>query len=498
MKKILAIDDNAVNLQLLKELIKRSYPDFTMVTAENGRDGIELASREIPDLILLDVLMPGMDGVEVCEIIKANEAIKHIPILMVSALGNDPSERARGLNAGANAFISKPVHRAELQAQINVALRIKAIEDLLRKRNNSLETRIKEQTNRYLLSEERFLQISERALEFYWEINAEGIFSYISPVIERILNKSAEKITGQKKFYELFQLKQFDYDDFVEEEQHSDVEHDIQVKGKTMWLSFTGFSTFDKAGNYTGKRGVCYVITKRKQAEIALKENLKRIEDYQKRLKRLNAEITRVEERERRRIAESLHENLGQNLSLAYLKLSTIRESINSPEGKKVVDDIAELLNISIAETRSLTYDLSPPILYELGLIQALKWKLEQITGKFDIETVLYGEQLQVQIPEEHKVFLYRTVCELLVNVIKHARAKLILVEIGLEKGNLTIAVRDNGVGLFNKQKKYLPTNGGFGLMNITEKLESMNGKLEIDSEPGVGTVAKIIIPLHA
>ena len=126
---------------------------------------------------------------------------------MISALGWKSDERIKGLDVGADAFISKPFDNNELRAQINVALRIKAVEDLLRKRNENLELSIKDQTNKYLQREERVLQISEHVKQFYWETDKEGIFVYISPVIENILKIAPLEIIGKMKYKELFQLK---------------------------------------------------------------------------------------------------------------------------------------------------------------------------------------------------------------------------------------------------------------------------------------------------
>ena len=179
MKKILAIDDNELNLKLLQGIIEKYYSGFTLLKALNGSDGIKLAKEEIPELILLDILMPGLNGYEVCRILKNDTITVDIPVIMISALGLKSEERIKGLNAGADAFISKPFDNNELRAQINVILRIKSVEDLLRKRNENLELSIKTQTNKYLQREERILQISEHVRQFYWETDENGIIVYI-------------------------------------------------------------------------------------------------------------------------------------------------------------------------------------------------------------------------------------------------------------------------------------------------------------------------------
>ncbi len=502
MKKILAIDDNEINLVLLNQIFKLYYPEFEFLQAKSGPDGIDIANTQKPEIILLDILMPEMNGYEVCKVLKNENDTRNIPILMISALGQNPIERTKGLNAGADAFISKPFSQDELRAQINVVLRIKRVEDLLRKQNESLELFIKDQTNKYLQSEERFLQISEHASEFYWEIDSNGIFTYVSPVIEKILNVKPNDIIGEKSYIDLFQLnslkgkKSVFENSFLNKSSFKDSEIDVGIKNNhKIWLSASGFSVFNKNGKFFGLRGVCYDITKRKETEIALKKSMKQIKNYQTKLKKLNTEITLVEEKERRRIAENLHDSLGQTLSLAFIKLSSIINGDFSPGVAKVINETSDLLNKAISESRTLTYDLSPPILYELGLIPAFKWKLEEIQDKHHIHTVLNGENQKIDIQKEFNIFLYRIVTELLNNVLKHAKANLIELEIRKEKKFYYISVQDDGVGFKKQQNKKATVKGGFGLLSITERLDSIKGHLKIESEIGKGTKATVVIP---
>lgn len=503
MKKILAIDDNEINLVLLNQIFKLYYTDFQFLQATSGKEGIEMALTQNPEIVLLDILMPEMNGYEVCEILKSEEVTRHIPILMISALGQNPMERTKGLNAGADAFISKPFSQDELRAQIDVVLRIKKVEDLLRKRNESLELLIKNQANKFLQTEERFLQISEHALEFFWEVDSKGIFTYVSPVIEKIFDVKTDQIVGEKSYLELFQLntdaskKSTIETSFTAHSSFKDCEIEIKLKNRRkIWLAVSGFSVFNKSGRFYGFRGVSYDITKRKKAEIALKQSLKQIKNYQKKLKKLNTEVTLAEEKERRRIAENLHDSLGQTLSLAFIKLSSIVNEDYSPHVKKVINEISELLNKAISESRTLTYDLSPPILYELGLIPAFKWRLQQIQEKHGIETRLIGEDSKVDIRKEFNIFLYRIVTELLNNAIKHAKADLIELEVRKEKKFYYITVRDNGIGFKKQLSKKATMKGGFGLLSITERLDNIKGHVEIESDVGQGTKATVIIPI--
>ncbi len=501
MKKILAIDDNEINLELLHQIVRIHYPEFQFIKTLSGMEGIELAKQELPEVILLDILMPEINGYEVCAVLKKDPATQNIPIIMISALGVDANERTKGLNAGADSFISKPFSRDEITAHLNVALRIKKVEDLLRKRNESLEHLIKDQTSNYQQNEERFLQISEHALEFYWEVDASGIFTYISPVVEKTLGIKQNDIIGEKSCTELFQSNDSGFGDSGDNPckmrtSCKDYETELQLEDRSIWLSISCIPIVGEGVGFLGLRGVCYDITKRKQAEIKLNENLEQIREYQKKLKNMNIELTLAEEKERRRIAENLHDGLGQTLSLAFIKLSSISIANFSAPEKKLWKEASALLNDAISESRSLTYDLSPPILYELGLVPAFKWKLGQIEESLGIKTKIVGEGQLIQVQKEFEIFLYRMVSELLTNVIKHANATKIELIIGKNEQDYFITVHDDGIGFNPKQiNTKINGDGGFGLLNITERLESMKGCLTLVTENG--TKATIAVPIE-
>ena len=154
MRKILAIDDNKDNLVVYQAILKRYYSTCTIITCQSGSEGIEMAIKEQPDTILLDIIMPGMDGFETCQRLKKEIKTKHIPIILITAMRGDKKSRIKGLEIGEDAFLSKPIEEEELIAQLNVMLRIKDAEDELRKENKILgigiENKIKEleETNR--------------------------------------------------------------------------------------------------------------------------------------------------------------------------------------------------------------------------------------------------------------------------------------------------------------------------------------------------------------
>ncbi|MEI6898339.1 MAG: PAS domain S-box protein [Bacteroidota bacterium] len=155
-KKILAIDDNPDNLVVIKALLTDVFPDIPLLTATSGKEGMNLIRAEQPDVILLDIIMPDMNGYEVCSLVKGDAVLSRIPIIMLTAGKSDSESRIRALDAGADAFVTKPVESSELTAQVRSMLRIKEAEDnkasekmnlekLVQARTTALEYELKKQ-----------------------------------------------------------------------------------------------------------------------------------------------------------------------------------------------------------------------------------------------------------------------------------------------------------------------------------------------------------------
>ena len=177
-----------------------------------------------------------------------------------------------------------------------------------------------------------------------------------------------------------------------------------------------------------------------------------KIHNYQGQLKSLAAEVTLAEERERHRIAQALHDDIGQTLAACKIKLEAMKDNVSAAGLTVPLNEIHLLIEKTIQNTRTLTFELSPPILYELGLEPAVEWLAEQaqqqhrLNIKFD-----YDEQAK-SLSEEQRVLLFSAVRELLINITKHAKAKNVHISLIREGNHLQISVEDDGVGsIFQK-----------------------------------------------
>lgn len=232
-------------------------------------------------------------------------------------------------------------------------------------------------------------------------------------------------------------------------------------------------------------------------ARHQVEKKTREISDKNDRLRSLSMELTLAEEEERRRLAERLHDNLGQNLALTKIRLSAMEQSAQADSCLSNLGDIKQFLNEAISVTRSLTTEMSPPALYNLTFTAAIKWLAENILHGNNIEVEVVGNGQEIQLPEPAKVLLFKTVRELLVNIVKHAQAGYVKIELKEIKNTLSMTVNDNGVGLANSQPDADEKTDGFGLLNIRERLTYLGGQFEIYSNEGGGTTARLQIPVN-
>ncbi len=240
-------------------------------------------------------------------------------------------------------------------------------------------------------------------------------------------------------------------------------------------------------------------ITERKQAEEALHHLNSTLEEQvtirTKQVRSLSAKLTMTEQEERRRIAQVLHDDLQQQLYGIQMRLMSLMTNELPPSLLTYTQEAYEWLGDSIRITRRLTVDLSPPILKDEGLADALNWLVSQMDEMYKLEVTIQATHA-FRLPDEAmRVLLFQIMRELLFNVVKHAQTNQATVELTEGDNNtLRIIVQDRGCGFdvttteMNQQ--------GFGLSSIRERLSLFNGHLDIASTPGRGTRITLTLPM--
>src|SRR5512134_2394743 len=299
MSIVLIVDDNATARETLAAMLEGE--GYNLQMAKDGMQALQMLERLRPDLILLDIMMPGMDGFEVCRRIRATPALAEVPIIVLTAL-DDRDSLLKAIESGADDFLTKPADRRELAARVRTITRL----------------------NRY-----------------------------------RMLMEQRENI--------------------------------------------------------------------RQMAE----------------------RVVAAQEEERQRLSRELHDDLGQALTTHLLALRNLQEDLSIPV-ETLFERLQSLYEQSYevsVKIRRLARDLRPPVLDALGLRVAMQTYCTEFTRRTHLPVIFEAEDSLPELPDTYKVTLYRTLQEALTNVIKHAQASQVWVDLSMDDDQLTLTIQDNGIG---------------------------------------------------
>jgi PAS domain S-box-containing protein len=284
--------------------------------------------------------------------------------------------------------------------------------------------------------------------------------------------------------------------------------------GKYRIVEDVGRNILDEKGKTVRAIGSVVDITQRMEAEESLRQceqryhkfvdELERMveqrtEELEKRSRQLHllsSELAHVEERERKRLAQGIHDDLQQLLVGGKFCAETLAGSVKE-ELRETVRQLNQFLNEAIESTRTLTFELSPPILHNSGLAQSLQYLKQRMQKKYGLNISLYVDEHVEPETADVKVLLFQATRELLFNIVKHAQVQTAKVEMRrFRKNSIQIIVSDSGMGFAAKEYNESDTPRGYGLFSIQGRLELIGGKLDIHSTPGSGCCCTITAPL--
>ncbi len=441
MNKILAIDDKQDNLITISALLKNLISQCTVITAQNGPDGISMALTEMPDVIILDVKMPDMDGFEVCSRLKDNDATRHIPIILLTAIKTDSSSRIRGLDLGADAFLTKPIDETELIAQIKVMLRIKTAEDQLRLENDLLEEKVVERTRALFKSQQKLIKerdfiksLNDASPAYYIAIDETGKIVDMGKALLNTLGYSMADVKGTN-FIENF-LPDFERNrimkvitmyktgDFLNFECTL-----ASRNGFEILVEWHGKPVYKKDGGLDFILFVGIDITERKRLEkIVLNDS----------------------EKERNRIGQDLHDGLGQHLAGIAFKSEILKLKLEDKglEESSDVNEIITLVNQSLNQARDLAKGLCPVDMAGGGLKSALEELRANVKNLFNVNCLInWGDNVSIEEDMEASQ-LYYIIKEAVNNSIKHGKSRNIIISFTNLDQAIRIIIIDDGTGM--------------------------------------------------
>jgi signal transduction histidine kinase len=344
MSTVLIVDDDPTAREALVAILEGD--GYELKQAKDGIQALQILKQLQPDLILLDVMMPAMDGFEVCRRIRATPPLAEVPIILLTAL-DDRDSLLKGIESGADDFLSKPPDRRELVARVRTITRL----------------------NRY----------------------------------------------------------------------------------RTL---------------------------------IEQRENIRRMAEH----------VVAAQEEERQRISRELHDDLGQALTTHLIALRNLQRE-PSLSAQTLFERLQSLYDQSyeiFGKIRSIARDLRPPVLDALGLRVAMQTYCTEFTRRTHLPVIFEAEDSLPELPDAYKITLYRTLQEALTNVIKHAQASQVWVDLSLDDDQVTLTIQDNGIG-FGEEKH---GSNGIGLAGLHERITVAGGTLTVSSMPKRGTILSAQFPV--
>ena len=241
-------------------------------------------------------------------------------------------------------------------------------------------------------------------------------------------------------------------------------------------------------GEVTGFYAMIEDITQRKEDE-------EKLQDYQQQLRAMASELFLAEQRERHRIADGLHDRTLQTLAAIQLTLGAMQKAAKDTPQEALLDEVRGLTEKVIQDTRSLVFELSPPVLYDLGLTAALEWLADRLQERVGTEYEVEDQRDSGELDKNLEVFLFKSVREIWRNASQHGKASKVRTVLTGENGQIRVEVQDNGVGFDDSSEAGPTEEGGFGLFSIRERIGYLGGCVEVDSTPDEGARICLCLP---
>jgi PAS domain S-box-containing protein len=522
---ILIVDDTPANLGVVVDSLEAR--GIRVLVALDGLEALERAAFAQPDLILLDVKMPGIDGFETCRRLKRDERTREIAVIFMTSLtGNE--DRVEGFAAGGVDYVTKPLRVDEMLARVGVHLELRAMhtqlvaqnrqllaevavrketEAALKQARDDLERRVALRTEelarananlqaqiderrradaRLQASEARFRAIVETSpVPLCITSMPDGRILYTNEPLRALFGMNAGVAANIADFYADPLERERLIDHLRTEGSLRDTEVRFQrPDGTRFWAMATArVATYDDSpAIYVGMND----ITGRKQMEQELVES-------REQQRELSAYMEAIREEERKRIAMEIHDELGQLLTALKMDVSLLKMRLaHDAEATKKADDMRELVEGTIWMVRNVASHLRPAAL-NFGIVSALEWLVDEFNRRNAIPCELRIEGGEPVLSDAHATAVFRIVQASLTNVARHANAKRVDVSLVSTADRLELRVRDDGRGFDREaaRREY-----SYGLLGMYERARLIGATLSIDSAPGAGTTVSIHIPL--
>ncbi len=525
--RVLVVDDNPGVVRLLQLMLERAgYETVPAYSGPEALERLEEAGRPGGDpvnLVLLDILMPEMDGLETCRRIRNRPDGATIPIIMVTAVTSFVDQMA-AFEAGANDYVTKPFHPPELLARVRAFTRLQEAEARRRQAEVALRRRNRELEALYNLTSDL---VRARSVEGILTAVAEHVMGLLSAegVAAVLLDEGGEAFTHG--------AARGTAEAPWAEAQGANLADDSllgAMRAARGPVVLTGTEVQSQGGVWgqTGAAGLMAVLVGQRpvgalivlcapeQAAVAANvtllsafaqqmsvavENVYLLEQMtwaRTQLRQLAGRVVQAQEEERRRIARELHDEVGQALTGLKLNLAVL-EGLLPDRPAAIHEQLADshaLLESTMEEIRGLALELRPAALDDLGLVPALRGYVDGFIKRTGLEVTSDFDATIGRLPERMETALYRIVQETTTNIVRHAAARHVRVVLRTDGDEVYACVADDGRGFDTARRlRAAVVEGRMGLLGIQERVAVLGGRVKITAAPGDGTRVEVYLP---
>ena len=353
----------------------------------------------------------------------------------------------------------------------------------------------KKRTDQIRKVEEMYRLLADHTYDLICLHDLDTSFTYLTPSVKVLLG------------YEQSELLHTKVIDLIHEEDLTVLENAFEnkiLKGKK--VDALTYRIRHKSGHYIWFESlagpvfkdskVTSFVTSSRDITEWMKAN-QEIEDYQSSLQNLTSEISLVEENHRKQIAANIHDHLSQSLVISKMRISEMQKRPNIEDIQPDLDFINNRISEALNNSRKITYELSPPVLYQLGIVDALYWFAGEIEESYGLQVTLNSNISSLQLSDSKSILIFRCIQEVVTNTVKYAKATTINIDFNKNEEVLLIDISDNGIGFDTSTlHKTNMSSSGFGLFAVRERIRNLKGEFNIDSEINIGTVVNFSIHL--
>lgn len=482
--KLLLVDDSRDDRDLAARVIQQELPGV-QITSVGGPQEFEAAVRTHDfDLVVTDYQLNWSTGLEVLR--RVREAKPGVRVIMFTASGNEETAVA-GMKAGLNDYLPKsPRHLGRLAASVKAQLELAHHRQLLA-----------EATDRYrvFFDQSPYPKIVFRRPSLRIVNANESAAHQYGYAVRELIGKTVAELYPDTAESRLL-LDTISHTPPGETQTHVQRRSDgrlvhmavafrsIPLAGQDVWLM--------NANDISDR-----VLAERQLREL-MAELEQRVEERTADIRALAGELTSVEQRERRELATAVHDEIGQELAVAKMRLATLERRMAGSEHEALAAEVEKHLQMAIDASRAILARLRPPLLFDVGLVAGIRHLLERMTSYYGVTFDLHIEGHEPRLEEPALITLFQATRELTMNVVKHAKVPRANVTLRFAPGAVDLRVSDSGAGVSADRLSVGPRrDGGFGLVNARERLAMLGGTMEMQTSPGNGTVVHVHLPVH-